>query len=108
MAWLVRDGEVLASVEVATGAGARARGLLGRDGLDGAMWLPGVKSVHSFGMRFDLDVAFVDADGLVFKTVLLRRNRISAPHPRAGGVLEAQAGAFREWTLHVGDVVEIR
>jgi hypothetical protein len=37
MAWLVRDGEVLARLEVATTLPERSRGLLGRDGIDGAM-----------------------------------------------------------------------
>ena len=62
MAWLVRDGEVLSSLEMAESRSARARGLLGRDGIDGALMIPRTRSVHSFGMRFDIDVAFLDAE----------------------------------------------
>ena len=36
MAWLLRDGEVLASAEVAADRRARRQGLLGRDRVDGA------------------------------------------------------------------------
>ena len=61
MAWLVRDDKVLGSLEVAEGTAARVRGLLGRDGLDGALLLPHTRSVHSFGMRFAIDVAFLDS-----------------------------------------------
>ena len=60
MAWLVRDGTVLASVEVARSRAARRKGLLGRDGIDGALLLTPARSVHTLGMRFDIDVAFLD------------------------------------------------
>ena len=37
MPWLLREGEVLATLEVADSFAGRARGLLGRDGIDGAL-----------------------------------------------------------------------
>ena len=37
--WLVRGNDVLASLEVAESGAARRRGLLGRDGIDGALLL---------------------------------------------------------------------
>lgn len=106
--WLLRDGRVLASVEVAQGRVAKARGLLGRRSLDGAMLIRGARSVHSFKMAFELDVAFVDADMVVIRTMRLHRNRVTLPVWRARAVLEAEAGAFGRWELKVGDVVEIR
>ena len=66
------------------------------------------RSVHTIGMKFDLDVALLDADGTVIKTLTLHRNRIAAPIWRARAVLEAEAGAFRLWGLGIGDVLEIR
>jgi len=39
MPWLVADGRVLASVEIADGVRARAKGLVGRDSIDGALLL---------------------------------------------------------------------
>lgn len=106
--WLLRDGQVLASVEVARGRVAKARGLLGRRSLDGAMLIHGVRSVHSIRMAFELDVAFLDADMTVIRTMRLHRNRVTLPVWRARAVLEAEAGAFGRWELGVGDVVELR
>lgn len=106
--WLVREGDVLASVEVAHGRRARARGLLGRTRFEGAMVLPAAHSVHSFGMHFDLDVAFVDTDNIVIRTLLLPRNRVTLPVWRSKLVIEATAGSFGQWELKIGDKLEVR
>lgn len=106
--WLVRDGAVLASLEIPVGRKARARGLLGRDGVEGAMLLRPARSVHSFGMRFELDVAFVDANDTVIRTLRLHRHRVTFPVWRAVYALEAEAGAFGHWELKIGDQLEIR
>lgn len=108
MAWLCRDAEVLASLEVADSPRSRARGLLGRDGIDGALLLTKTRSVHSFRMRFDLDVAFLDEELRVIKTITLPRHRLCAPVWAARSVLEAEAGSFREWNLSAGDELEVR
>lgn len=108
MAWLVRDGEVLASVDVAEGFGARLRGLLGRDGIEGALLLRPARSVHSLGMRFALDVAFLDEGGTVIEVCRLRPNRVTRTRWRARQVLEAEAGAFTRWRLVAGDRLEVR
>jgi uncharacterized protein len=106
MPWLLRDGEVLASLEVADQRGARRRGLLGRDSIDGALLLVPARSVHSMGMRFPIDVAWLDVDLTVLRTVRLSRNRLTRPVMRAHSVLEADAGAFARWGLQVGDQLE--
>lgn len=106
--WLVRDGRVLASLEIADGRMAKGRGLLGRDCLEGAMLIEGRRSVHSFAMGFELDVAFLDEDLKVIRTLRLRRNRVTLPVLQARSILEAEAGAFGRWNLVVGDELEIR
>jgi uncharacterized membrane protein (UPF0127 family) len=108
MAWLVSDGRVLASAELAPDRRARAKGLLGRDTADGALVLRPCRWVHTLGMRFPIDVAYVDGDGVVVKTVQMRRRRLGVPVLSARMVVEASAGAFARWGLRVGDVVEIR
>jgi uncharacterized membrane protein (UPF0127 family) len=106
--WLVSDAHVLASAEVAADRRARRRGLLHRDGLDGAFVLSSCRWVHTVGMRFALDVAYVAVDGTVVKTVRMARHRIGFPVPKATWVIEAEAGAFERWGLSIGDVVELR
>ena len=64
----MRDVEPMA-FRVLTGFGSRLRGLIGRE----AGWLAGYKgvvlvpcrSIHTFGMRQSIDVAFVDSTGRV-------------------------------------------
>lgn len=102
---LVVDGREVAALEVATTRRARGRGLLGRDGIAGALWLPGVRSVHTVGMRFALDVAWVGRDGVVGTVRSLPPGRVSGWRPRAAGVLEAEVGAFDRWGLVTGSVI---
>ena len=106
--WLVSDAHVLASAEVAADGRARRRGLLKRDGMEGALVLRPCRWVHTIGMRFPLDVAYVDPDGIVVKAVRMARHRVGFPVPRASWVIEAEAGAFERWGLSIGDVVELR
>ncbi|HEX5365941.1 MAG TPA: DUF192 domain-containing protein [Acidimicrobiales bacterium] len=108
MAWLLRDGEVLASLEVAPGRHARARGLLGRDGVEGALLLRPARSVHTVGMRFPIDVAFCDGDLRVVRTTTMPRFRVSRPVLRARAVIEAEAGSFSRWGLRPGDQLEVK
>ena len=107
--WLVRDGEVLATLEVADSHGARLKGLLGRDRVDGALLIRPARSVHTIGMRFPIDVAFCDAD---LRVVAVRcpmpRYRVGLPHLKARVVIEAEAGAFDRWRLRPGDQLEIK
>jgi uncharacterized protein len=108
VAWLVSNGVVLASAEVATSRGERNRGLLGRDGLDGALVIERCRWIHTMGMKFALDVAYLDADGNVLKTVRMAPHRMGAPVKAAALVVEAEAGAFGRWGLHVGQTIELR
>jgi uncharacterized membrane protein (UPF0127 family) len=107
MAWLVLDGRVLASAEVMPQRRDRRRGMLGRDGHEGAMVLSPCRWIHSVGMHFPLDVAYLDQEGVVLKTVRMAPNRVGLPVVKAKTVVEAEAGAFARWGLHVGDVVEL-
>jgi len=106
--WLLREGEVLAALEVAEGFRDRTRGLLGREGIEGAILLRPARSVHSLGMRFPIDVAFCDKDLVVVRTVRLPPGRVTRPSLHRGCVLEAEAGAFERWRLRPGDKLEVR
>ena len=108
MPWLLRDGQVLASLEIADSFAARNRGLLGRSSAAGAMLLTHTRGVHSVGMRFAIDVAFLDKNLVVVDAVTLRRHWMARPRLSARSVLEAEAGAFERWGLKVGDRLEIQ
>lgn len=107
-AWLLRDGEVIAALEVADTRRSRRKGLLRRDGIEGAMLLRPARSVHTFGMRFPIDVAFCDRDLVVLAVCAMGRHRLGRPRLRAHSVLEAERGAFERWGLRPGDRLEIK
>lgn len=106
--WLVSAGHVLASAELADDRRSRRRGLLGRRSFEGALVLRPCRAVHTIGMRFPIDVAYVDCNGTVLKITHMHRHRLAAPVWKAHSVVEAEAGAFERWGLRVGDVVEVR
>jgi len=106
--WLVHDDRVLATLEVAATHRTRSRGLLGRDGIDGALLLQPARSVHTFGMRFTIDVAHLDADMNVLRITTMAPNRLGLPVWRARAVIECEGGAFAAWAVHVGDQLELR
>ncbi len=108
MAWLVRGGEVLAALEVADTRRARRWGLLGRDGIEGALLIPKAHQVHTIGMRFAIDVAYCDADLVVVRVGRLERNRIGRVVWSARAVIEAEAGMLGRWNVQVGDQLETR
>ena len=82
------------NVEGAFDSRARRTGLLGRDSLphDTVLAIAPSNAVHTFGMRFAIDLLYVRRDGAVVKRVLaLQPRRISAALS-AFAVLEFGAG----------------
>ncbi len=110
--WLVRpdlsEDRVLATLEIATSRRARRRGLLGRDSLDGALVLRPARSVHTFGMRFAIDVAHLDGEGRVLRIATMKPNRLGAFVLRSRSVIETEAGAFARWGVGKNDLLEVR
>jgi uncharacterized membrane protein (UPF0127 family) len=101
-----RTGKPVATlVEIAATRTTRRRGLLGRDGLDeaSAMLLAPCAAVHTAGMRFAIDVVFVDRQGFAVKVVPnLRPWRIAlATGGRA--VIEMAAGSLAAGQVLAGD-----
>lgn len=106
--WLVSSGRVLASAEVASTRRERRHGLIGRRTLEGAFVIPQCRWIHTVGVKFPIDVAYLDAAGTVLKTETLGRFRFGAPVPHACMVVEACGGAFDRWGLRIGDRIEVR
>jgi uncharacterized protein len=110
---LVVDGLAHGMCELASSRAARRKGLLGRESLDGSMLLAPCRNVHTLGMRFSIDVAYlrrVAASRGCYTVIRVRSmatNRLDRPVLRAHTVLEASAGSFESWGLRVGSNVEI-
>ncbi|MEU3755859.1 DUF192 domain-containing protein [Streptomyces olivoreticuli] len=102
-----RDTGPVIPLEVAASYRARTRGLLGRDSVEGALLLTPASSVHTFRMRFPIDVAYLDRHLTVLAVRTMRPWRLGAPRVRSRHVLEAPAGAMRLWGLRPGVRVEI-
>ncbi|WP_069170947.1 DUF192 domain-containing protein [Streptomyces griseus] len=89
-------------LRIAASYGARARGLLGADGVDGALLITPCGSVHTFRMRFAIDVAYLDREFTVLAVRTMRPGRLGLPRPRARHVVEAEAGAMERWGVRPG------
>ncbi|MFJ7127977.1 DUF192 domain-containing protein [Streptomyces sp. NPDC098101] len=94
-------------LEVAASYRARRRGLLGRDGIAGALLIVRTNSVHTFGMRFAIDVAYLDRSFRVLSVVTMRPGRLGMVRPRGRHVLEAEAGAMARWGVRAGVRVRV-
>lgn len=99
----------VATLTVARTYRSRRRGLLGTDGLVGALWLEPCSSVHMVGMRYPIDVAVLDANGSVLTVRTLRPwVGLTLPRLRARVSVEAPAGALRDWEVVVGSVLAVQ
>ena len=105
-----RNGRVLASdLIVAFDSRTRKTGLLKHDSLaDGsAMLIAPTNAIHTFFMRFPIDIAFVSREGLIVKTyAALPPWRIAAAL-RAHAVIEMPAGTLARNETGVGDILSI-
>jgi uncharacterized protein len=96
--------------ELAGTSSSRTRGLLGRDALEdgGALIIAPCQGVHTFGMRFSLDLVGVARDGRVVKI------RPEVPRGRvmfslkSFAIVELPAGTCAAVGLVLGDRLECR
>lgn len=94
-------------LQIAASYRARTRGLLGRDGIRGAMLLTPASSIHTTRMRFAIDVAYLDRRLRVLAVRTMPPGRIGLPRLRARHILEAEAGAMSTWGVVPGAVLEV-
>ena len=107
---LTDEGHELARVEMAETARERARGLLGRSSLPQGqtMWLAPCRSIHTIGMRFAIDVAFLDRDARVVAiSEQLPSFRLAWGGWRARGVLEFAAGEVARLRISLGQQLRL-
>ncbi len=105
---LTRQTILADRVELANRAATRNKGLLGRNGLEPGegLWIIPCQAVHTFGMRFSIDLVYVDRKKQV-KKVCSRVTpwRISACLS-AHSVVELAAGAVFSSQTKPGDRLE--
>ncbi len=81
---------------------------MGKRSYEGAMLLEPCRAVHTIGVRFPIDVAFLDGRRVVVAMTRMEPNRVGMPRRSARSVVEAPAGAFERWKLALGDELEIK
>ena len=106
----ITRGTVLASaLEIADTGATRNQGLLGRDGLaaGGGLWIVPCQSVHTFFMRFAIDLVYMDSKKRVRKVrSAVGPGRISLCLT-AQSVIELPAGVIERTQTQRGDMLEI-
>ncbi|MDD3717911.1 MAG: DUF192 domain-containing protein [Actinomycetota bacterium] len=106
---LTREAVLAERAAVAETPRARNRGLLGTDSLaDGCgLLIVPCRQVHTFGMRYAIDVVFVDEAWKVKRVVGgMRPGRLGALVIRARAAVELPAGKAAETGTRVGDMLD--
>jgi len=105
------SGALLAEeVETADSLLARLKGLLGRDSLPQghALWLRPCNGIHTFGMRFPIDVVVLDR---IMKVSAIHHNvqpnRMTRLYPSGCSVLELPSGTVHKAGLVLEDTLVI-
>jgi uncharacterized protein len=87
----------------------RMKGLLGKEALapGEALVITPCAAVHTFGMRYPIDVVFYDRSNRAVAAVPnLRPFRLTGWYPRAKGAIELPAGTLGSMPLDTGDQLE--
>lgn len=103
-----RQIEIGDRIAVADRGPLRRKGLLGRTGLDAGegIWIVPCESVHTFGMKFPIDLVYLDRSRRVLKV----RSSVGAWKMsaclRAHSILELPSGAIAATQTQPGDMLE--
>lgn len=105
---VTRDTMLASRAGCARTARERTRGLIGRERLDPGegLVIARCRQVHTFWMRFPIDVLFVDGRGAVVRTCRnLRPRRVSPVSWRARCAIELPAGTVEQSGTAPGDFI---
>ena len=105
-----RHVELGGRVRVATSLVDRAIGLLSTRALGAGegLYLTPCRSIHTFFMRYPIDVLFLDAHGEVLSEGTIQPWRMSGWYAQSKGTLEFAAGTLRRTGTEVGDRIEMK
>jgi uncharacterized membrane protein (UPF0127 family) len=103
------DGRLLCRARLADSFGTRGIGLLTTKSLapDEGLLIKPCTSVHTWFMRFTIDVVYLTTDGTVVKTTTLKPWRFSFGGKGAKNVLELAKGRSAALGLKAGDILQI-
>ena len=85
---------------------ARLRGLLGQKEIKSneAMWIRPCKAIHTIGLRFSIDVIFLDQKNRVIQLIPhMKKNRLTPLKIKAKSVLELFPGSIADTGTNIGD-----
>ncbi|MCM2357775.1 MAG: DUF192 domain-containing protein [Geobacteraceae bacterium] len=101
--------EIAGSLGVAETIFSRMKGLLGRNSMaegEGLLIRP-CKGIHTFGMRFPIDVVFLDKTNRVIAvTKSIPPNHMTRMYLGASSAIELPAGILEKTATKIGDEVE--
>jgi len=102
---------LVSELEVAETGWQRMRGLLGRSSREfpkgKGLWLRSCEGIHTIGMAFPIDVAYLDGQNRVRHMYHgLRPFRIGKITWEVRSVLELPAGILKESRTEIGDVLQ--
>ncbi len=107
----LRTNQVLADqVQVATSFYQRTKGLLGRTGIEKGegLYITQCRSIHTFFMRFSIDILFLDSERKVTKVISeLKPFRVAFGARRTIGVLELPEGTVDKNRCEIGDLISL-
>jgi uncharacterized membrane protein (UPF0127 family) len=100
-----RGQSVAGRVRAARTFRERVVGLLAtpRLGAGEGLWISPCQAIHTFGMRYPIDIAFLDAEGVVRHQATVKPWRLSAWVRKTVGVLELAEGELAKSGTQAGD-----
>ena len=108
---LTKNVIIVQEAQLAVTLDQRMRGLLGRISLgpNEALILKPCSSIHTFFMRFPIDVLFLDRDMQVIKVIHdLAPNRLSPLVLSSIMAIELPAGKVHQTNTQIGDKIELK
>lgn len=107
------NNEKIANVKFANSYFSRLKGLMFKKNLDYVLVIKPAKpnkrsasSIHSFFMRINIDVLFLDKDKKVYEIKQLKTWRFYTPNTGAKYILELKEGSIKEYNIKIGDKLD--
>ncbi len=102
--------EIVREVELANSFFKRFKGLMFRQSmpLDYGLLLSPCKAIHTFSMRFPIDVVYLDADSkIIHIEKSMQPNKVGKTIKSAASVLELNSGMAEKFDLKADDTLEL-